>query len=129
MKYGLIRKISCMATRHPLILGPKHGITRLIVMHHHLRLYCTSNKHVLNELRQKHWILKGLPQFRRFRPAARRVEDNGRNPNRLSWLTCPVRDWAISNRRSRTPVSITLAPCFYAMEERQKSATGFFLRA
>ena len=47
-------------TRHPLILDPKHEITRLIVMHHHLRLYCTSNKHVLNELRQKYWILKGL---------------------------------------------------------------------
>ena len=37
--------------RNPLILDPKHHITRLIVMHHHLRLYCTSNKHVLNELR------------------------------------------------------------------------------
>ncbi|XP_022785230.1 uncharacterized protein LOC111325651 [Stylophora pistillata] len=47
-------------SRHPLTLDPKHEITRLIVMHHHLRLYCTSNKHVLNELRQKYWILKGL---------------------------------------------------------------------
>ena len=47
-------------TRHPLILNAKHEITRLIVMHNHLRLYCTSTKHVLNELRQKYWILKGL---------------------------------------------------------------------
>lgn len=47
-------------TGHPLILDPKHEITRLIVMHNFLRLYCTSNKHVLNDLRQKYWILKGL---------------------------------------------------------------------
>ena len=29
-------------------------------MHNNLRLYCTSNKHVFNELRQEYWILKGL---------------------------------------------------------------------
>ena len=52
-------------TRHPLKLDPKHEITRLIVMHNHLRLYCTSNKHVLNELRQKYWILKGLATVQR----------------------------------------------------------------
>ena len=52
--------------RNPLILHPKHHITRLIVMHHNLRLYCTSNKHVLNELRQKYWILKGLATVQRI---------------------------------------------------------------
>ena len=53
-------------TRHPFILDPKHEITRLIVMHNHLRLYCTSNKHVLNELRQKYRILKGLATVKRI---------------------------------------------------------------
>ena len=58
---GRLRKASVPGeTRHPLILDPKHGITRLIVIHHRLRLYCASNKHVLNEQRQKYWILKGL---------------------------------------------------------------------
>ena len=47
-------------TRHPLILDPKHAVTRLIVMHHYLRLYCTSIKHVLNDLRQRYWVLKVL---------------------------------------------------------------------
>ena len=63
-------------TRHPLILDPKHEITRLIVMHHHLRLYCTSNKHVLNELRQKYWILKGLATVQKISssfPSCRRL--------------------------------------------------------
>ena len=63
-------------TRHPLILDPKHEITRLIVMHNHLRLYCTSNKHVLNELRQKYWILKGLATVQKISsscPSCRRL--------------------------------------------------------
>ena len=63
-------------TRHPLILDPKHEITRLIVMHNHLRLYCTSNEHVLNELRQKYWILKGLATVQKISsscPSCRRL--------------------------------------------------------
>ena len=63
-------------TRHPLILDPKHEITCLIVMHNHLRLYCTSNKHVLNELRQKYWILKGLATVQKISsscPSCRRL--------------------------------------------------------
>jgi len=63
-------------TRHPLILDPKHEITHLIVMHNHLRLYCTSNKHVLNELRQKYWILKGLATVQKISsscPSCRRL--------------------------------------------------------
>ena len=63
-------------TRHPVILNPTHEITCLIVMHHHLRLYCTSNKHVLNELRQKYWILKGLATVQKISsscPSCRRL--------------------------------------------------------
>ena len=63
-------------TRHPLVLDPKHEITRQIVMHNHLRLYCTSNKHVLNELRQKYWIVKGLATVQRISsscPSCRRL--------------------------------------------------------
>ena len=63
-------------TRHPLILDPKHQITRLIVMHHHLRLYCTSKNHVLNELRQKYWILTGLVTVQKISsscPSCRRL--------------------------------------------------------
>ena len=46
-------------------------------MHHHLRLYCTSNKHVLNELRQKYWILKGLATVQKISsscPSCRRQQ-------------------------------------------------------
>ena len=32
--------------RHPLILDLKDQVTHLIVMYHHLRLYCTNNKHL-----------------------------------------------------------------------------------
>ena len=74
---GRLRKAPVLEeTRHPLILDPKHEITRLIVMHHHLRLYCTSNKHVLNELRQKYWILKELATVQKISsscPSCRRL--------------------------------------------------------
>ena len=62
--------------RHPFLLDSKHEITRLIVMHNQLRLYCTSNKHVLNELRQTYWILKGLATVQRTSsscPSCRRL--------------------------------------------------------
>ena len=45
-------------------------------MHNHIRLYCTSNKHVLNELGQKYWILKGLATVQRTSsscPSCRRL--------------------------------------------------------
>ena len=80
-------------TRHPLILDPKHEITRLIVMHHHLRLYCTSNKHVLNELRQKYWILKGLATVQKI-SSCRRLRAKPEPPV-MSWPICPIRDWVI----------------------------------
>ena len=35
-------------------------------MHNNLRLHCTSNKHVFNELRQKYWILEGLVTVQRI---------------------------------------------------------------
>ena len=58
---GRLRKAPVSSdTRNPLVLHPKHHRTRLIVMHHHLRLYCTSSKHVPNEFKQTYWILKGL---------------------------------------------------------------------
>ncbi|KAK3739937.1 hypothetical protein QZH41_015978, partial [Actinostola sp. cb2023] len=53
-------------SRNPLILDQKHGATRLIVMYHHLSLYCASDKQVLNELRQKYWVLKGLATVRKI---------------------------------------------------------------
>ena len=85
---GRLRKAPVSSdVQNSLILDPKHHITRLIVMHHHLRLYCTSNKHVLNELRQKNWILKGLATVQRI--SSRLVNDEY-NPNRPSWLTCRI---------------------------------------
>ena len=65
-------------TRHPLILDQKHEIT-----HNHLRLYCISNKHVLNELRQKYWILKGLATVQRISsscPPCRRLRAKPKPP-------------------------------------------------
>ena len=64
---GRLRKAPILETaRHPLILCPKHEVTRLVVMYYHLRLYCPSDKHLLNELRQCYWITKGLATVRKL---------------------------------------------------------------
>ena len=45
-------------TRRPAILDPKHPFTRLLIHHHH----CASGHHgqerVMNELRQRYWVLR-----------------------------------------------------------------------
>ncbi|XP_067024040.1 uncharacterized protein [Acropora muricata] len=48
------------SARNPIILDPSHAVTSLIIAHYLQRLYCSEVEHVLNELRQKYWILKGL---------------------------------------------------------------------
>ena len=44
--------------RRPIILDPKHPFTRLLIHHHH----CASGHHgqerVMNELRQRYWVLR-----------------------------------------------------------------------
>ena len=46
--------------RHPIILDPKHDVSRLIISHQHLRSHGAGDLHVLSELRQRYWILQGL---------------------------------------------------------------------
>ena len=81
---GRLRKVPVPEeTRHPLMLNPKHEIACLIVMHNHLRLYCTSNKHVLNEVRQKYWILKGPATVQKISsscPSCRRLRAKPQPP-------------------------------------------------
>ncbi|XP_074632410.1 uncharacterized protein LOC141890734 [Acropora palmata] len=42
---------------------PESARNPIIPAHYHQRLYCSGVEHVLNELRQKYWILKGLRAF------------------------------------------------------------------
>jgi len=64
---GRLRKAPVTdSVRHPIILSPKHEVTRLIVMYYHHQLYCPSDKQLLNELRQTYWITKGLSTVHRL---------------------------------------------------------------
>lgn len=44
-------------TKHPIILDPKHRITKLIIQHYHENVYHFGQEIVLNKLRCKFWIL------------------------------------------------------------------------
>ena len=52
-------------TRHPAILDPKSDITRLVVLHYHLQSRCAGDALVLNNLRQRYWVLKGVRAVRK----------------------------------------------------------------
>ena len=58
---GRLRKSPLLETgRNPIILDPSHTVTSLIIAHYHQRLYCSGVEHIVNELWQQYWILRGL---------------------------------------------------------------------
>lgn len=52
------------STKRPLILDGKHRITRLLVEHYHKQALHGAQELVVNELRQRYWILKLRPTVR-----------------------------------------------------------------
>ena len=56
-------KLSNDAT-HPLILHPKHDYTKLLIKHYHEQAFHCGQETVLNQLRQKYWILDGRAAVR-----------------------------------------------------------------
>ena len=69
---GRLRKAPLLEdARHPLILDPGHDVTRMIMSHCHSQLYCAGPGHVLSELRQRYWILRGLRAVRRISSSCR----------------------------------------------------------
>ena len=53
-------------TRHPIILPRNHHITVLIMRHAHERLGHVGRNHMLSELRNKYWIIRGNSAVRHF---------------------------------------------------------------
>ena len=45
------------SVKRPVILDPKHPFTRLLVQHYHKKANHNGQEYVVNELRQKYWIL------------------------------------------------------------------------
>ena len=56
----------------PVILDPKHPFTQLLIAHHHVRSGHHGQERVVNELRQRYWVL------------------SIRNAVRRSWSTCQL---------------------------------------
>lgn len=51
--------------KHPIIIPPKHQITKLIILHYHVQDGHAGATHVLSSIRQKYWIVKGQSEVRR----------------------------------------------------------------
>ncbi|XP_045460694.1 uncharacterized protein LOC123671074 [Harmonia axyridis] len=54
----------CYETKFPIILDRKHYFTRLLILHYHKRASHQGQELVLNELRQKFWILQARAAVR-----------------------------------------------------------------
>src|SRR5688500_11116380 len=48
-----------IATKNPVVLDPKHPYTKLLIHHFHVKAGHHGREKVLNDLRQKYWILNG----------------------------------------------------------------------
>ena len=69
---GILRKAPLPEeTRHPVILDPKSEVTRLVILHHHLESRCAGDAQVLNNLRQRYWILQGVRAVRKVSHSCR----------------------------------------------------------
>lgn len=54
-------------TRRPIIMPPRHKVTKLIIRYYHERLNHQNHETVLNNLRQKYWIPTSREVLRRIR--------------------------------------------------------------
>lgn len=86
---GRIRRVDGVSfdTVQPVILDGRHKVAQLIVEHYHRRSMHGANELVVNELRQRYWILKLRPtvrgvssrclfcKFRRGTPKPQRMAD------------------------------------------------------
>ena len=47
-------------TCHPVILDRKHNVWHLVILYYHLQSRCAGDAQVLNNLKQRYWVLKGI---------------------------------------------------------------------
>ncbi|KAJ8944184.1 hypothetical protein NQ318_016164 [Aromia moschata] len=65
---------------NPLILSPDHYITKLVVLHEHVRLMHAGPQQMLSSLRENYWVISGRSCF------------NGRNSPPLRWKLGRITD-------------------------------------
>ncbi|XP_076068358.1 uncharacterized protein LOC143040809 [Oratosquilla oratoria] len=51
--------------KHPVILPHEHHVTSLIIQHYHMKVGHMGRQAVLNQLRQKYWVIKGNSAVRK----------------------------------------------------------------
>jgi len=65
---------------HPIILDPKHPITKLIIKHYDEKLLHPGCERVLGELRRRYWILRGRQAIRQHQHQCRDCQRWRANP-------------------------------------------------
>ena len=65
---------------HPIILDPKHPITKLIIKHYDEKLLHPGPERVLGEMRRRYWILRGRQAIRQHQHQCRDCQKWRANP-------------------------------------------------
>ena len=47
-------------TCYPVILDANHNVWHLVILYYHLQSQCAGDAQVLNNLKQRYWVLKGI---------------------------------------------------------------------
>ena len=124
---GRLRKSPLPETaRNLIILDPSHAVTRLIIAHYHQRLYCSGVEHVLNELRQQYWILKGLPAVMKASSTCVLCRLRRSCPCPPVMADCLKHAWDMKPRLSPILVLTTSAQSKWVMVEKQRNAMESF---
>ncbi|XP_067260302.1 uncharacterized protein [Chanodichthys erythropterus] len=65
---GRLRRVTDLADSvlHPVVLDPKHPVTRLIIRHYDKQLHHPGAERLFAEIRRCYWILRGREAVRRF---------------------------------------------------------------
>ena len=63
---GRLRRVENLTqdSIHPIILDPKHAITKLLIKHYDQKLLHPGPERVLGEMRRRYWILRGRQAIR-----------------------------------------------------------------
>ena len=76
-------------TKTPIILDPKHHVTKLLIQFYHERSNHHGQEHVLNELRQRFWILDGRAAVRSIRNSCQVCKNQRSKPYQPEMAALP----------------------------------------
>ncbi|XP_046556736.1 uncharacterized protein LOC124265959 [Haliotis rubra] len=88
---------------HPIVLDPKHPLTKLLIKHYDVKLHHYGSERVFAELRRRFWILRGREAVKRHQRQCYDCQRWRANPEVPKMADLPPRDYGSSSLLSIPP--------------------------